>query len=80
MDLFNSMDLLVDLAHLHRINVKIPHIHQMILYRTKYKHLFEYDSSHLVTINENFQLKDRPKVKVNIFKERTKEEYKRYIC
>lgn len=79
MDLLSSLDLLVDLARVHRINVKIPYIQQTILYKTKYKHLFEYDSSNLASINDNFQLKDRPKVKVNVLGERNTDEYIRYI-
>lgn len=69
---FDSLDLLVNLARRHRINVKLSELQQIFIYRTQYRHLFELDAKALLArgkdLNVNFQFKDRPKVFVKSVK------------
>ncbi|XP_055312030.1 uncharacterized protein LOC129574273 isoform X2 [Sitodiplosis mosellana] len=78
---FDSLDLLVNLARRHRLNVKLSELQQTFFYRTQYKNLFELDAklfiSHGKNINANFQFKDRPKVYVRSAKTFDSDTYKR---
>lgn len=72
MDTFDSLDLLVNLARRHRINVKLSELQQIFIYRTQYRYLFELNAKTLLArgkdLNVNFQFKNRPKVFVRSIK------------
>ncbi|XP_055317501.1 uncharacterized protein LOC129576410 [Sitodiplosis mosellana] len=79
--MFDSLDLLVNLARRHRLNVKLSELQQTFFYRTQYKDLFELDAKLFISrgknINANFQFKDRPKVYVRSAKIFDLDTYKR---
>lgn len=81
MEPLDSLDLLVNLARRHRINVKLSQLQQIFFYRTKYKDLFEFDPQLLPKRakdhNVNFQFKDRPIVYVKSVKTFDLNTYKR---
>lgn len=68
-EMFESLDLLVELARSHGINVKLSQIQQLIFRRTKYESLFEFDSKIFPkNLHNNSQLKDRPTVYIKSLK------------
>lgn len=65
--MFESLDLLIDLAQRHHLNIKLAPIQQLFIYKTVYKHLFEYDPEVIVRakdLNKNFKFKEQPKITV----------------
>lgn len=66
MDVFGSLDLLVDLARCHRINIKLNLLQQIFFYKSQFKHLFQYDAEipKANVLNQNFPFKNRPSITV----------------
>lgn len=66
MEMFDTLDLLVELAQRHRVNVKLNILQQIFFYKSKYKHLFRYDAQipKAADLNKEFQFKNRPEVYV----------------
>lgn len=67
MEMFDSLDLLIDLAQRHHLNIKLAPIQQLFMYKSPYKHLFEYDPEVVVKaedLNKNFKFKEQPKITV----------------
>lgn len=83
MDTFDSLDLLVNLARRHRINVKLSDLQQIFIYLTQYRHLFELDAKTLLArgkdLNVNFHFKDRPKIFVKSFEKFDAFTYKKHF-
>lgn len=68
-EMFELLDLLVELAQSHGINVKLSKIQQLLFRRTKYESLFEFDSDIFPKkLHSNCQLKDRPTVYIKSLK------------
>lgn len=82
MELFESLEILVELADYYRINVKLHENQQLLFHRTKYKDLFEYDSpmlSNIAHINNAFQLRNRPKIEIHSIKMVDISAYEKYV-
>lgn len=64
MEMFDTLDLLVELAQRHRINVKLNTLQQIFFYKSKYKHLFRYDAPipNADDLNKEFRFKNQPDV------------------
>lgn len=79
--LFDTLDLLVELAQRHHVNVKLNILQQVFFYKTKYKHLFEYDAQipNAAELNEKFRFKNQPEVCVVPYEAADMEAYKRYV-
>lgn len=68
--MFDTLDLLVELAQRHHVNVKLDIVQQIFFYKTKYKHLFQYDAQipNAADLNAEFRFKNQPEVNVVPYK------------
>lgn len=80
MGVFDSLDLLVDLAHRQRFHVKLGQFQQIYFYKSRYKHLFEYcnEIPNAKELNQNFRFKNRPKIHIVPIEVVDLDTYKRY--
>lgn len=81
MEMFDTLDLLVELVQRHQVNVKLNILQQIFMYKSKYKHFFEYDAQipNSAELNKEFRFKDRPKVSVIPLENADIEIYKKYV-
>lgn len=81
MEMFATMDLLVELAQRHRINVKLDILQQLFFYKSQYKHLFHYDARipKATDLNKNFLFKNQPEVYIVPYEAADVEAYKMYL-
>lgn len=79
-DMYDTLDLLVELARRHHLNVKLNMIQQLFFYKTKYKHLFQYGAQvpNAADLNAQFPFRNRPKVFVISRESADKQAYKQY--
>lgn len=80
MDVFDSLDLLVDLARRQRFNVKLNLLQQIFFYKSRFKHLFKYDKeiNNAKELNEKFLFEGRPKISIVPIEIADLDTYKKY--
>lgn len=80
-EMFDTLDLLVELAQRHHVNVKLRILQQIFFYKSKYKHLFKYDNRipDAANLNKGFQFENQPKISVVQYETADIEAYKRYV-
>lgn len=79
--MFDKLDLLVELAQRNHFNVKLNILQQIFFYKSKYKHLFEYDKRipDAANLNKAFRFKNRPKISVIEYETADMEVYEQYV-
>lgn len=81
MEMFEPMDLLVELAQRHHINVKLNILQQIFFYKSKHKHLFQYDAQipNAADLNKTFPFRNHPEVCIVPYEAAGTEAYKMYV-
>lgn len=81
MEMFATMDLLVELAQRHHINVQLNILQQIFFYKSEYKHLFHYDAKipNAADLNKKFLFRNQPEVLIMPYEAADIEAYKMYV-
>lgn len=81
MEMFDKLDLLVELVQRHHINLELTTLQQIFFYKSNFKHLFHYDEiiPHSAELNKKFPYKNGPKICVVLLEHADAESYSEYV-